>query len=436
MKQQLAYLKLLSLNIALLLSLHLKTAAQTPAATGAAAKPAATTPSVSIYGFVRNDMNYDSRQVSFVREGQLDLYPKDIDTTGMGGVDANKKSQLNLLGILTRFGLKITGPDALGAKTSAVIEGDFFGQADVNIGLLRLRHGYVKLDWKKSALTLGQTWYPLFIPECYPGVVNFNTGIPIAPFGWAAQVKYTAKFDDKTSLSLTAYKPREFSVASVNTAETANSPSMNATMPELNAHLQYKTDKVLLGAQADYSSIMPYVKYGTNPVKISKERVNAVSFMAYAKLTGKKVAMKAQFVAGQNATHWVMMGGYYGYKTSATSIETYKPAKTTAAWADIYSTNKKLAPGLFIGYSANNGSDAGATAAYGRMIGVSGRGIKDLLRVSPRLDIYSGKLKFGTELEFTSAKYGTRGTDGKVVAASGTSTVNNIRFTFSSVFNF
>ena len=60
----------------------------------------------------------------------------------MGGVDANGKSQLNILGILTRFGVKVSGPDALGAKTSAVVEGDFFGQGDATIGLLRLRPCY------------------------------------------------------------------------------------------------------------------------------------------------------------------------------------------------------------------------------------------------------------------------------------------------------
>lgn len=397
-------------------------------------KPVTTAPTITLYGFIRNDMNYDSRQNVFVREGQLDLYPKDIDTAGMGGVDANKKAQLNLLGILTRLGVKVTGPDAFGAKTTAVIEGDFFGQADVNIGLLRLRHGYVKLDWKKSALTLGQTWYPLFIPECFPGVVNFNTGIPISPFGWAAQIKYTAKLSAKTSLSFTAYKPREFSVPGVSTTEATNSASMNAVLPELNAHLQYKTDALLLGGEVDFSSIMPYVKYGTNPVKISKERVNALTVMAYTKITGKKLSIKAMALMGQNTAHWVMMGGYYGYKATATSIETYKPAKSTAAWVDIYSNNKKAAPGLFVGYSVNQGASSNATAAYGRMVGVSGRGIKDLLRIAPRLDIYSGKMKFGTELEFTSASYGTRGNNGKV--ASTASTVNNVRLTFSAIFNF
>ena len=88
------------------------------------------------------------------------------------------------------------------------------------------------MDWKKTALTFGQTWYPLFIPECFPGVVNFNTGIPIAPFGWAGQVRFTAKFDTKTSLSLTAYKPREFAVTNVNPLDGHPSAKMNKIFAE------------------------------------------------------------------------------------------------------------------------------------------------------------------------------------------------------------
>jgi hypothetical protein len=390
--------------------------------------------STTLYGFVRNDMFYDTRQNVFVREGQLDLYPKDKDVQS-DGLDYNKKPQLNILGILTRLGVRVTGPDAFKAKTSAVIEGDFFGQADVNIGLFRLRHGYVKLDWEKSTLTLGQTWYPMFIPECFPGVVGFNTGIPIAPFGWAGQAKFSYKFNTKTSLSVTAYKPREFAEANVNPADVTNAASLNAALPQLNLHLQYKGDKLLVGGQVEYSSVKPYVKYGITPnILTSNESVNAVTVMAYAKITTKKVGIKTQFVLGQNTNHWVMMGGYLGYKETPTGIETYKPAKTTAAWIDIYGVGKKVVPGLFVGYSVNNGASAGATAAYGRAIGVSGRGIKDLIRVAPRLDFISGKLSFRNELEFTQAQYGIRENDAKVTGA--TDKITNMRYTFSTIFNF
>lgn len=425
-------MKLKLICIAGMLSASICSQAQTtkPVSTSTSASNST---SVSLYGFVRNDINFDTRQNVFVREGQLDLYPKDLDM--VNGSDYNKKSQLNILAILTRLGVKISGPDVLKAKTSAVIEGDFFGQSDVNIGLFRLRHGYVKLDWAKSSLTMGQTWYPLFIPECFPGVVNFNTGIPIAPFGWAGQIKYTAKFDDKTSFSLTAYKPREFSVPSVNAAENTNAPSMNASIPELNAHLQYKSEKFMIGVQADYSMLVPYIKYtGTAGTEINNEKVNALTLMAYTKIVTKSISIKAQAMLGQNTNHWVMMGGYFGYKPTATSKETFKAAKTNAVWADIYSNNKKVSPALFLGYSSNQGADENATAAYGRAIGVTGRGIKDLTRIAPRLDIYSGKLKFGSEIEFTTAKYGARDNSGKVNGS--VDKITNTRITFSTIFSF
>ncbi len=63
----------------------------------------------------------------FVREGQLNLYPKDVDIQS-DGKDYNKKSQLNILGILTRQGVRATGVDAFKTKTSAVIERDFLGR--------------------------------------------------------------------------------------------------------------------------------------------------------------------------------------------------------------------------------------------------------------------------------------------------------------------
>jgi hypothetical protein len=388
----------------------------------------------NIYGFVRNDMNYDSRQNVVVREGQLDLFPKDKEILSDGS-DFNAQPQLSILGILARFGVKATGPDAFKAKTTAVLEGDFFGQADPNIGLLRLRHGYVKMDWSKTNLTFGQTWYPMFIPECFPAVVNFNTGIPIAPFGWAGQMKIVQKLTDKLNIAFTAYKPREFGVFNVNPADGTNAASLNAAMPELNLHLQYKSDKFLIGAQADYGELNPNVKYGpASALLVSNERVRSFSFMAYSRLNTSKLIVKAQFVQGQNLAHTVMMGGYFGYRADPEGIETYKPASNTAAWIELIRTSKKITPGLWIGYSSNNGADSGATAAYGRAIGVTGRGIKDLFRISPRLDFVSGKLTFRNEFEITNANYGVRGNDGRV--SGDTDAITNYRFTFSTIFNF
>jgi hypothetical protein len=408
--------------------------AQTPASTQATGAKPSPSP-LTFYGFIRHDLNYDSRQSVFVREGQLLLYPKDKDM--VSGKDYNDKSQLNMLGILTRVGVKIAGPDVLNAKLTGQVEGDFFGQADANIGLLRLRHGYAKLEWKKAALTIGQTWYPLFIPEVFPGVVNFNTGIPIAPFGWAGQMKVAAQLTQNISVSLTAYKPREFGVPSVNTAENTNAPSMNATLPQLNAHIQFKSASLIAGAQVDYSVLNPYTKYASTGSavinSINDQTVEGLTLMGYAKLSTPQFVAKVQGLMGQNTYQWVMMGGYFGYR-DANGLETYKPANTKAAWIDIAGTGKKVVPGIFYGFSSNDGADAGATAAYGRTIGIAGRGIKNLTRISPRIEFIHNKLKFGTELEFTTANYGTRSNDGKVSGA--TDAITNTRFTFSTIYTF
>ncbi len=66
----------------------------------------------------------------------------------MNGDDINAGTNFNMLAIQSRISLALSGPDALGAKTSGLIEGDFFAQANDNIDLVpapaRLRK--TKLD--------------------------------------------------------------------------------------------------------------------------------------------------------------------------------------------------------------------------------------------------------------------------------------------------
>jgi hypothetical protein len=49
-----------------------------------------------------------------------------------------------------------------------------------------------------------------------------------------------------------------------------------------------------------------------------------------------------------------MLGGFAGY-TTAGEVEKYEAIKTTAFWFDIASNGKKIAPGLFFGYTKNDG---------------------------------------------------------------------------------
>lgn len=403
--------------------------------TSATAKPAETNPSwgVKFYGFVRNDIMFDSRQIVSAREGDLSLYAKD-KSLDENGKDINAAPTFHMLAITSRVGTNITGPDAFGAKTSAVFEAEFFGNFDGGINEFRLRHAYAKLDWAKTQLAFGQYWHPMFVADCYPGTVDFNTGMPFQPFNRSPQVRLTQKLDkaNKVSLILAILSQRDFASVAPS-GYSANDPLRNSVIPNLHTQIQYKDSKFLIGAGIDYKSIRPRLSSGT-PVLVSKERVNSASFIAYTKLTTKAVVLKAEAVIGKNLTDHVMIGGYLGYQPTAKDIETYKPTRTNAYWFEIAGTGKKVVPGLFAGYTCNQGAAEGATAAYGRGIAISGRSVKNIYRISPRIEFISGKFKIGTELEYTTAKYGATTNDAKVTGT--TDNINNTRLLFTTTFSF
>jgi hypothetical protein len=405
-------------------------------AQAATAKPAdnAATWGIKIFGFVRNDVMYDTRQIVSAREGDLSLYAKDKNLDA-NAADINAAPTFHMLAITSRLGGNITGPDAFGAKTSAILEAEFFGNFDGGINEFRLRHAYAKLDWPKTQLAFGQYWHPLFVPDCFPGVIDFNTGMPFQPFNRSPQVRLTQKLDKKNKLSLILAILSQRDFASVApTGYAANDPLRNSGIPNLHTQLQYKDATLVAGAGIDFKSLRPRLNSGT-PNVISKEKVNSVSVIGYVKVITKPIVIKAEALIGQNMTDHLMLGGYLGYVATAGAVETYKATKTNSFWLDIAGTNKKVIPGLFVGYTSNDGADAGATAAYGRGIAISGRGIKEVFRVSPRVEIISGKFKIGTEIEYTAAQYGTEGNDSKIISGS-TDKINNTRFLFTTTFSF
>jgi hypothetical protein len=363
---------------------------------------------VSLYGFIRTDYIWDTRKSAQVREDNLNLYPLD-EVLDVNGKDVNKVSQSNFLSVTSRLGVKVKGPNVWGAKTTGVLEGDFFGNFEgSSIGLFRLRHGYVNLDWSKTSLTMGQTWYPQFIPEVFPGVANFNTGIMFNPFGWATQIKVKQMLSKTISFTAVAYKEREFTTATATTG-SQNSAAMNSALPTLHGQFQYKGKSVIAGFGAEYKSLQPLTSNGsTTNLIASSEKVNSTSFFGYAKYSNDKIAIKAYAISGGNLNNFVMLGGFTG-RTVTGEVETYKPIKTTAFWLDIASNGKKIAPGIFFGYTKNNGSGNDDTAAtyvnYSR--GVSGsRVVDNVWRVSGRVDFKQNKFRISPELEYTAVTWG------------------------------
>jgi hypothetical protein len=383
---------------------------------------------VNLYGFVRTDYIWDTRKSAQVREYNLNLYPLD-EVLDANGKDINDAGASNFLSVVSRLGVKAKGPNVWGAKTSGTLEGDFFGNTEGSIGQFRLRHAFASLEWSKTTVTIGQTWYPTFIPEVFPGVANFSTGILFNPFGWASQIRVKHSLSNNISFALTAYKEREFTTATA-TGGTQNSASINSSIPTFHGQFQFKNKNWIAGLGAEFKSLQPLtVSNGL----VSDEKVNSLSFVGYFKYNNDKFHIKAYGITGENMYNLVMLGGFAGYTTPG-EVEKYEATKTTSLWLDIASNNAKTAPGFFFGYTKNDGTGKdGATALY--MRGTSGtRGVDNVWRAAARVDFKQNKFRITPELEYTAATWGDLESDASI--GGNTTDVGNFRAMISCAYSF
>lgn len=394
---------------------------------------------VSMYGFIRTDYIFDSRKSASVREDQLNLYPLD-EALDVNGKDLNAKSQSNFLAIVSRLGAKVKGPNVWGAKMTGTLEGDFYGNTEASIGLFRLRHAYVNMDWSKTSLIMGQTWYPTYIPEVMPGVANFNTGIMFNPFGWATQVRLKQNLTKELSFAITAYKEREFTVTGPG---TQNSASINSAIPTFHGQFQFKNKNWIAGLGAEYKSLQPLTEYNvtTTTKAATDEKVNSTSFVGYFKYSNDKFSVKAYGITGKNMYNLVMLGGFAGYTAAAGQPEKYEGSRTSSFWLDVASNGKKVAPGFFFGYTTNggtgkNGLAAGETVKY-YMRGVSGtRVVDNVWRASARVDFKQNKFRVTPEIEYTAATWGDLNSNASGTADLNTKNVGNFRAMVSCAYSF
>lgn len=394
---------------------------------------------VNLYGFIRTDYIFDSRKSAQVREDNLNLYPLD-EVLDVNGNDLNATDASNFLSVVSRLGVKAKGPNVWGAKMSGTLEGDFFGNTEASIGLFRLRHAYVTMDWAKTSITAGQTWYPTFIPEVFPGVANFSTGILFNPFGWASQVRLKQNLTKELSFTATAYKEREFTTATA-TGGTQNSASINSSLPTLHGQFQFKNKNWIAGVGVEYKSLQPLTEFAPTPTTkaVTSEKVNSTTLMGYFKYSNDKFHIKAYGISGSNLAQLVMLGGFAGY-TTAGQPEKYEASKTTAYWLDIASNSKKIAPGLFLGMTTNDGTGktlvAGETAKY-YMRGVTGSRVVDqVMRVAGRVDFKQNKFRVTPEIEYTGATWGDLNTNGNGTSDLNAKKVANTRFLISCAYSF
>jgi len=402
---------------------------------------------ISFSGFVKTDIFYDTRQTCNIREGHFLLYPENIATDAKGN-DINAKSSFNMLSIQSRLKGAITGPDAFGAKTSGVLEGDFFGNENNNFGDIngfRLRHAFVKLNWKSTELLVGQYWHPMSIAESTPGVLSFNTGAPFQPLSRNPQIRLSKTFGGLKLIGC-VFSQRDFASAGPEYVKTANGEYnsvtvssskylRNAATPNAHFQMQFAPDSTehLFGVGIDYKTLLPELYTVDNTKKQlfeSSETIGSIAAIAFAKFKFKPVTVKFEGVYAQNAYDMAMIGGYAvnEINDSLTGAKDFTNLNTGSVWMDMNTNGKKIQFGLFAGYTKNLGStDSITTDSYYKkeIFYARGTNIDNVYRIAPRIVFISGKLEIGFELEHTVATYGKANGDKKGGVTDGKAISNN-----------
>lgn len=369
---------------------------------------------VKVSGFIKTDIILDSRQTIGAREGHFLLYPANVNLD-VNGNDLNDISSFNTLAIQSRVSAKVTAPDALGAKTGGMLEGEFFGTTEGDINGFRLRHAFITLKWNSTTLLVGQTWHPMFITDVFPQVVSFNTGAPFQPFSRNPQVRITHSIDN---FNLIAALCSQRDITSTGPIGYSTSYLKNAILPNAHFQLQYNSSNLVAGSGIDYKKLVPRIE--TVKKIQTDESVSSYSLLGYLKIKTESADFLFEGVYGGNNSDLMMLGGYGVTNTDPnTGIENYSATKAFSVWTDI-NFGKDIQPGIFIGYSKNLGSDDEIKGAIYSRAG----NIDNLFRISPRLVINSGKFRVAAEFEVTSAAYGTTDNYAKV---ANTKTVTNYR---------
>jgi hypothetical protein len=386
-------------------------------------------PVLRFSGFVKSDIIYDSRQVISAREGHFLLFPAP-QTADQEGLDINSKSGFNMIPIQSNLAVNVTGPVAMGASVSGLLEGDFFGQSNGDINMLRMRHAYVKLQWTKTELLVGQYWHPIFVTSCYPGTISFNTGSPIQPFSRAPQIRVSQTIH-KLKIALSLLSQRDY--ASVGPEGNSSKYLRDTGIPEVqfSGELKIKKDnEFVIGSGFGYKRLTPQIKTRSN-YKTS-ETVQGISANAYLKHVSKYLTVKLAGIYLENGSEYLTISGY-AVKDSLDAekgLVNYAPVRTISAWGEIHTNGKLMQFGFFSGYTQNLGTKS---EVKGPFYLTSNLPIKSLYRISPRIMVKPGDLMLAAEIEFSSAQYGTPDSHCRMM---NTSYAGNIRFLFSMMYKF
>ena len=396
--------------------------------------------SFKFYGFVRNYACYDTRESLTSNSEQFYYMPKDVKLDADGN-DLNAQPNMMLLSITTRLGLNITGPEFLGAKTSAKIESDFAGFGTSNT-VLRIRQAYAKMDWEHNKLLVGQAWHPM-MGDMMPDVFSLETGAPFTPFSRTPQLRYD--YVNK-GVTLTATALYQFQYTSYGPDGASFNYARNAVVPEVYLQAMYKDGGFQIGAGVDMLTIKPRQSYNWdvtvnspvlddngnptfdadgNPLTVEEKvtktfkcnEVPVVSFTPtlFASYKADRWGIKGRVTYAQNAAHLSMISGYGVTAIKENGEQEYGTINSLGGWIDA-TYKQPLKKGYlqfccFAGYTKNLGCESDIVGD------IYMRGEKNMdymWRVAPSILYTHNALQVGVEYNPTTVGYGKHDGDYKM----------------------
>lgn len=392
-------------------------------------------PVVSFSGHIRYEAFYDSYAAVYTREGDIYLYPQRANINASGD-DINDYSQLNMLSAQSRLRAKINGPEAFGAKVSGLVEVDFLGRAGAPTDAAgnkieftqgpRIRHMMMSLKWEKANLIMGQHWHPIFATECFPSVLSMGAALPFNPLNRAPQIKLVYNLTDALVVEGAALSHLDMASKGPATAQKY------AVTPDFHFSLKYKTKSFAAGVIGGYKVLKP--RLTTASGNVTEQTIGSYDFSGFAKINAGDLTVKAYGIYGENLSSYVMIGGY-GAAEDITTVDdyTYSNINTMSVWGEVSYKLGMVNVGLFGGYSANLGTSEDNYYELGYTRSGS---IDNILRISPRAAVTSGKVTLGLEYMMTSAVYVDRATAGVYDVTSTDDAVSNNRIYFMAQYKF
>lgn len=354
------------------------------------------------YGYISYEIIYDTYRSLDTRDGELYLFPKK-PVFDINGNDINKRSKLNMITVQSRFGVNIKGPDAFGATTSGRLEADFFGTHQDYVRMLRLRLAFISLRWQHTELTLGNTFHPAFVLDCFPSTISFAAAVPFHPLNRSPQIRLLQHFSEDFSASLS------FLIHGYHSSAGPNDAQRNSGLPESVVQLRWgNSGNVLIGGTAGYKFLSPRDITGGG-IATSKT-VGAYHLQAFSRIKTSPLTVKLEAIYGENLSHFVMIGGSGAKGTDTpenpfdwSSDYDYANLRTLSLWTDLHSNAKPWQWGLFAGFTQNMGS----ADPYLRIPELARYDdLHYLFRISPRILFFSNNLSFGLECSYYNAVYG------------------------------